>query len=107
MANDEVAATIPMLRPDEVLRRNEPHRWDLSTHCGVAFFSYRINDTWWRTAEGAGQSWMPKEWGPINGTPSVPVVLELSGAGDELTATYAGRSVIYAPTELTEEDLCA
>lgn len=107
MAAGESAAAIPLLRPDEVLPPNEPHLWDLSTHCGVAFFSYKINDTWWRTAEGAGQSWMPEEWGPLNGTPSVMVVLELSSAGNQLTATYADRSVVYTPTELTEADLCA
>ena len=100
-------ASIPVLLPDEVLPTNEPHRWELSVHCGAAVFSQRINGTWWRTDEGSGLSWMPAEWGEINGRSSgVPVVVELNATGDQLTATYVGRSVLYRPTELTEADLC-
>lgn len=102
-----VAPSIPALFSDQALPPNEPHRWELFVHCGAAFFSSKINDTWWRTAEGVGASWMPPEWGPVNGrTSGVPVVLELNTAGDQLTATYAGRAVVYTPTQRTEADLC-
>ena len=98
---------IPELLPGEALPPNEPRRWGLFVHCGAAFITSQINDTWWRTAEGVGSSWMPEEWGPVNGrTSDVPVVLELNAAGDQLTATHAGRAVIYTPTERTEADLC-
>ena len=101
------SAPIPVLLPDEVLPPNEPHQWELAVHCGAALISYRINGIWWRAVEGSGLSWMPTEWGDINGrTSGVPVVLELNATGDQLSATYAGRTVVYRPTDLTEADLC-
>lgn len=101
------SASIPVLLPDEVLTPNEPHRWELSVHCGAALISFRVNGTWWRTVEGSGNSWMPTEWGSTNGrTSGVPVVLELNADSNQLTATYAFRSVVYRPTDLMEADLC-
>lgn len=99
--------TMVQLQPGETLPANEPRLWDLSVHCGAAFFSYQINGKWWRTDEGSGAGWMPTEWGDSSSASSVSVVLEINDAGDQLTATHAGRSVVYTPTELTDADRCA
>jgi hypothetical protein len=40
-------------------------------------------------------------------TSGITVALEVNTAGDELKVTNAGRTVVYAPTELTDADLCA
>ena len=103
----ESSDSIAVLLPDETLLPNQPQTWDLSVHCGAGFFSYRINDKWWRTTEAGGHtSWMPAEWGDTNRGSGVAVVLEIDSAGDELRATHAGRTVVYTPTELDEADLC-
>ncbi|HYN32731.1 MAG TPA: hypothetical protein VES40_08905 [Ilumatobacteraceae bacterium] len=70
--------------------------------------SYKINGTWWRTAEAGNTSdWMPTEWPDAATTGGITVVLEVNTAGDQLMVTHAGRTVVYTPTELTDADLCA
>ena len=101
------STTIAALAPDEQLPPNEPRTWDLAVHCGAGFLSYKINGTWWRTAEAGNTSgWMPTEWPDAAGTGGITVVLEVNAAGDQLSVTHAGRTVVYAPTELTDADLC-
>ena len=86
---------------------DELRTWELAVHCGAGFLSYKINGTWWRTAEAGNTSgWMPTEWPDAAGTGGITVVLEVNTAGDQLSVTHAGRTVVYAPTELTDADLC-
>ncbi|MSY17781.1 MAG: hypothetical protein F2659_05175 [Actinobacteria bacterium] len=69
--------------------------------------SYKINGTWWRTAEaGNTRGWMPTEWPDASSTGGFTVVLEVNTAGDQLMVTHAARTVVYAPTEPTDADLC-
>jgi hypothetical protein len=80
-----------------------------------AFYSLRgglleraVQRKWWRTSEASDTGdWLPAEWSsPQNGS-TISVVLELNSNGDKLTLTRLGRAVAYAPTEITEADLCA
>jgi hypothetical protein len=98
----------PAIAPGEVLPPNEPRSFELSIHCGAGFLSEKFNGKWWRTSEASDTGdWLPAEWSsPQNGS-RISVVLVLNSGGDELTLTRLGRAVVYAPTELTEADLCA
>lgn len=100
--------TLPVLLDLTDLPANEPHTWPLRVHCGADVFSVQVNGTWWRTAEAPSYDriWLPKEWGNDETVEQLDVVVEINAAGDRLEATYAGRSVVYTPTELTETDLC-
>lgn len=103
----EPTTTIAALAPGARLPPNELRTWEFGVHCGVGFLSYKINETWWRTAEaGNTRDWMPTEWSDAASTGGITVVLEVNTAGDQLTVTHAGRTVVYAPTELTDADLC-
>ena len=88
------------LAPDAILPPNEPHTWELAVHCGAGFLRYKINGTWWRTAEaGSTSDWMPTGWPDANSTTGITVFLELNTAGDQLKVAHAGRTVVYAPTK--------
>ena len=92
----------PLLEP------GQPQMFDLNTHCGVGFLSWRFNGQWWRTAEAGDQiNWMPGKWYSPASLSGLSVELLLSADGNTLTVTYNGRSVEYAPTALTPSDLCA
>lgn len=96
------------LAPDEILPPNEPRTWELAVHCGAGFLSYKVNGSWWRAAEAGNMGdWMPTGWPDANDTSGITVVLEVNKAGDQLKVTHAGRTVVYAPTERTDADLCA
>lgn len=100
-------ATVPALLEDIVLPANEPHTWLLRVHCGAGVFSYPINGKWWRAAEAGTQfNWLPREWGNEITVEQLTVVVEIDSAGNTLRATFADRTVVYTPTELTDEDLC-
>ena len=96
--------TIPVLAPDQELTPETPYLIELNTHCGVRIISQRINGKFWTTDEAtAAVDWMPAGW-PRTGLRAVVI---LAPDSTFLTVTYAGRSVIYRPTELAEGDLCA
>ena len=52
------------------------------------------------------RGWMPTEWPDASSTGGFTVVLEVNTAGDQLMVTHAARTVVYAPTEPTDADLC-
>ncbi len=85
---------------------------DVGTHCGVEALAMPVNDTFWITdeANGSDSDWMPIEWsqtlGPGEQIIAVEVVLSLDET--RLTATKAGRSVVYRPVTTSDPEMfCA
>ena len=105
-----VASTtsLPVLLDFTELPANEPHLWPLRVHCGAGVFSSQLNGNWWRTAEANHQlNWLPTEWGGnAAAVEQLNVVVQVNAAGDRLEVTHAGRTVVYTPTKLTDEDYC-
>jgi hypothetical protein len=100
-------STFPALLDFTVLPANEPHTWLLRVHCGAAVFSSQLNGNWWRAAEANHQlNWLPTEWGNADTVEQLNVVVQINSAEDRLDVTFAGRTVVYTPTELTNEDYC-
>ena len=92
----------PLLEP------GQPQLIEVSTHCGAGFLSRSINGHWWRTAEASDEGgWLPAEWSSPEAASGLLLELLLSDDGNTLTATYNGRSVEYASTDLRTSDLCA
>lgn len=112
------ARTVPMtlapgteLSTGEQLTVMEPGRtyeFDLATHCGAGFLSWKFNGQWWRTPEAGDTTyWLPPEWSVPAAASGITVELTLLHSGDTLTVTFNDYSVVYVPTELRETDYCA
>lgn len=78
--------------------------WQVSSHCGVGRLLLPVNDVLWITDEANGTDWMPIEWAQTTGDGDEVIALEvvLSADGTQLTATKAGRSVVYRPITPSE-----
>jgi len=89
------------------LPADEPRTWPLRIHCGAGVLSTQLNGRWWRTDEANSElNWLPSEWRDAGAVEQIYVVLQVNTAGDRLEVSYAGRTVVYTPTELTDEDYC-
>ena len=71
-----------------------------------------VNDIFWITDEAnrSESDWMPIEWSQTLGPGEQIIALEVVLSSDEtrLTATKAGRSVVYRPFTTSEPELfCA
>lgn len=82
-----------------------PGRSAFTDSAGV--LSTQLNGRWWRTDEANSElNWLPSEWRDAGAVEQIYVVLQVNTAGDRLEVSYAGRTVVYTPTELTDEDYC-
>jgi hypothetical protein len=89
-----------------------PYLLRVGTHCGVEWLGMPVNDVFWITDEASGSTsdWMPVEWSQSLGAGEELIALEVVLSADEsqLTATKAGRSVVYRPRRPTDpEKFCA
>ena len=85
---------------------------ELGTHCGVEALGMPVNDTFWITDEANGSEldWMPIEWSQTLAPGEQIIALEVVLSSDEtrLTATKAGRSVVYRPVTTSDPEMfCA
>lgn len=85
---------------------------EVGTHCGVEWLGLPVNDVFWITdeADESASDWIPIEWSQTLSPGEQLIALEvvLSADGSHLTATKAGRSVVYRPNEATDpEKFCA
>lgn len=97
-SQDQESSQLPALTAERSLPSGEPYRIVINRHCGVGYFSPPVNDGFWIADEANLEpDWIPSEWadtlGPGDDLITVEVVL--SADGTELTATTAGRSVVY------------
>ena len=100
-----MGSDLPVLTAERSLPSGEPYRITINTHCGVGYFSLPVNDAFWIADEAnLAYDWIPSEWanslGP--GDELITVEVLLSDDGTELTATAAGRSVVYR--QITADD---
>ena len=97
-------STSPDAEPNSSVQIGRPDQIEVGTHCGVGVLGLPVNGIFWiaDTAQGE-RDWMPSEWasslGPGEQLISLNVALSDSAT---LTATAAGRSVVYRP--VTEDD---
>ncbi len=109
---EPTGADVALLPPAQSeLAPGEPMRLSLGTHCGVRILGRTINDTVWRTREGAGTiDWIPAEWAPDESFPDGPIDIRvvLSSDGRTITGSLNGREVVYHAdgTDFRPEDLC-
>lgn len=88
----------PMLGPGDSVAPGRPFRLQVNSHCGVERLSMPVNDVSWITDEAEGtRDWMPSEWRAAQrpGQDRIVLTIELSADGSRLTASTAGRSVVY------------
>ena len=86
---------------------DEPRTLPLRIHCGAGVLSTQLNGRWWRTEEANSEpNWLPNEWRDAGAVEQIDVVVQVNTTRDRLEVSYAGRTVVYTPTELTDEDYC-
>ena len=95
-----------MLTAERSLPSGERYRIVINTHCGVGYFSQPVNDVFWIADEANLElDWIPSKWADKLFEPGddlLTVEVLLSADGNEMTATTAGRSVVYR--QMTADD---
>ena len=108
----------PATRPDSSLLpaigslpAGRPFSFEIGSHCGIRRLGLPVDGRFWITDEAKGvPDWIPREWAATQqvGVGLIAVTVELSPDRERLTASLAGRSVVYRPV-MTDDPvvLCA
>lgn len=76
--------------------------FEVGSHCGVGWLGLPVDGRFWITDEAKNErDWMPQEWAATQsaGAGLITITVELSDDREELTASLAGRSVVYRPQD--------
>ena len=84
---------------------NQSFIFEVGSLCGVGRLGLPVDGRFWTTDEAKGDAdWMPPEWAATQkaGANLITVTVRLTSDRRQLTATLAGRTVVYRP--LTTSD---
>jgi hypothetical protein len=89
--------TVPTLGANASLAPGQRAQFVVNTHCGVEFLSLPLNGVFWHTDEAGPRDWIPAEWsaGRSTGEQLLTIEVQLSADQRTLTASKAGRAVLY------------
>ena len=82
-----------------------PSVFVVGSHCGVGWLGLPVDGRFWITDEAKGaRDWMPDEWAATQsiGANLITLTVELSTDRQQLTASLAGRSVVYRPVAASD-----
>ena len=82
-----------------------PFTFEVGSHCGVGWLGLPIDGRFWIADEAKGvRDWMPDEWAATQniGANLITLTVELSADRQQLTASLAGRSVVYRPVATSD-----